>query len=452
MGKRVVRNPINTLFSWKGSIGREPYALAGTILFFVKWNLDRILGAGFFDNPWPIRYILPRTDILELAEDGRQIVALLGAISLPFIYIGIVLTLKRLRSVGLPLWLVLLFFVPFLNLLFFILLSTLPERTGASPRTELPKTSFMDNYLPKNRLACSALAVILWAGPALLGIYVFHDYGWGLFLGIPFGLGFMAAMLSGWHNPSTVRNGLLAAAIATALGLALLFLFALEGILCIVMAVPIVFPIALLGGILGSLVQSNRGKSLCVLFGGTVFLMGFEHLENPRPPTCAVISTIEVDASPQNVWENVVSFSDLPEVKDWLFKTGIAYPTHAKIKGKGVGAERSCVFSTGPFEEPITVWDEPWELRFGVTSQPAPMQEWTFYAHIHPPHLERSFRAEEGQFLLEGLSNGRTRLHGTTWYHNDLWPSSYWKLWSDFIIHRIHLRVLNHVKEISEQG
>jgi hypothetical protein len=451
MGKRVVSNPINALFSWKGSIGRGPYALAGTILFFVKWNLDRLLGVGFFDNPWPIRYILPRADILELDGEGRKVVMFLAVTSLPFIYIGVVLTLKRLRSVGLPLGLVLLFFVPFLNLLFFILLSTLPERAGVPPVVDSRQTSFLRNWVPENRLACAAVSVILWSGPALLGIYIFHDYGWGLFLGIPFGLGFVAAMLSGWHNPSTIRNGILTALIATALGLGLLFLFALEGILCIVMAAPIVFPIALLGGILGSLVKTNRGKSLCVLFCGTVFLMGFEHLENPRPPTCAVVSTIEVDASPQTVWENVVTFSDLPEVRDWLFKTGIAYPTHAKIKGKGVGAERSCVFSTGPFEEPITVWDEPRELRFGVTSQPAPMQEWTFYAHIHPPHLERSFRAEEGQFLLEGLPGGRTRLHGTTWYHNELWPASYWKLWSDFIIHRIHLRVLNHVKDMSEE-
>lgn len=28
---------------------------------------------------------------------------------------------------------------------------------------------------------------------------------------------------------------------------------------------------------------------------------------------------------------------------------------------------------------------------------------------------------------------------------------TYWKLWSDHIIHRIHLRVLSHVKNLSEQ-
>ena len=58
-------------------------------------------------------------------------------------------------------------------------------------------------------------------------------------------------MLFGWHNPSTIRNGLLSAFIATSLGLGLLFFSAIEGLICILMALPIVCPLALLGGILG---------------------------------------------------------------------------------------------------------------------------------------------------------------------------------------------------------
>lgn len=37
------------------------------------------------------------------------------------------------------------------------------------------------------------------------------------------------------------------------------------------------------------------------------------------------------------------------------------------------------------------------------------------------------------------------RTEGTTWYRHGLWPSSYWKLWADAILHRIHLRVLRHI-------
>ena len=48
------------------------------------------------------------------------------------------------------------------------------------------------------------------------------------------------------------------------------------------------------------------------------------------------------------------------------------------------------------------------------------------------------------------FANGRTLLEGTTWYQHGLWPAEYWRWWSDAIIHRIHLRVLNHVRMLAE--
>jgi hypothetical protein len=69
---------------------------------------------------------------------------------------------------------------------------------------------------------------------------------------------------------------------------------------------------------------------------------------------------------------------------------------------------------------------------------------------VHAPHLDDFLVARAGQFHLIDLGNGRTRIEGTTWYEHRLWPESYWKWWSDFIIHRIHGRVLEHVKHLSE--
>src|SRR5207244_12054829 len=103
----------------------------------------------------------------------------------------------------------------------------------------------------------------------------------------------------------------------------------------------------------------------------------------------------------------------------------------------------------GAFVEPIQVWDAPHLLRFDVAEQPAPMREWSPYA-IHPPHLDHYLNSRRGQFKLERLPDGRTRLEGTTWYTNRLWPQRYWGLSSDYIIHRIHGRVLEHVQELSE--
>ena len=150
--------------------------------------------------------------------------------------------------------------------------------------------------------------------------------------------------------------------------------------------------------------------------------------------------------------ELIDRFGELPPPTEAIFRLGIAYPVRAEIQGRGVGAVRHCVFSTGLFVEPIEVWDEPRLLRFSVTRNPEPMREWTPYREVHPPHLNGFLVSRRGQFLLTPLPGGRTRLEGTTWYHHSMWPAPYWQVWSDAIIHTIHRRVLVHVKQLAEEA
>ena len=164
-----------------------------------------------------------------------------------------------------------------------------------------------------------------------------------------------------------------------------------------------------------------------------------EHVAAPVPSVYVVRSTIDIQAPPERVWKQVVAFTQIPPPRELMFRAGIAYPMRAEILGSGVGAERHCVFSTGAFVEPIEVWDEPRRLKFSVTSNPAPMEEWTPYSHIQPPPSTGSW-CRTGAILLTALPNGGTRLEGTTWYRHSLWPAAYWKLWADAIIHQIHLR------------
>jgi hypothetical protein len=170
-----------------------------------------------------------------------------------------------------------------------------------------------------------------------------------------------------------------------------------------------------------------------------------------EPPVFAVRTALEIEASPEVVWREVVAFTEIPAPTELLFRAGIAYPVRAEIRGRGPGAVRLCIFSTGVFVEPIEIWDAPRQLKFSVTSNPAPMQEWTPYTHIEPPHLHGFLVSSGGQFLLARRAGGGTLLEGTTWYRHSLWPAAYWRVWSDAIIHRIHLRVLRHIKNHTEK-
>ena len=451
------------LWRWEGTIGRGPYALIGLLGFALKHNLDRFVSTVLFGREWgPFNYWIspfgPATLASAFQEHGSFIAALL-AMAVPFIWVGVVLTIRRLRSIGWPIWLVVFFFFPFLNLVFFLLLCTLPA-THAGERSEGRRRSWLDAVVPDHPVGAAALALLLTnllSVPLVwLSTMVFQDYGWGVFVGVPFFQGLVSVMIYGYREPRPFAGCFVVSSISMLLTGALLLAVALEGLICALMFLPLAAPLVWLGGVVGYLAQRGRPRMatasqvfpLLVLVMPAMLWVEQQHM--PEPPVFSVSTAVEIDAPPQTVWRNVVSFAELPEPEDWAFRVGIAYPIRAEMQGSGPGAERHCVFSTGSFVEPIEVWDEPRLLKFSVTSNPPPMAEWTPYDEIHPPHLEGFLASEGGQFLLEPLDNEGTRLVGTTWYRHSMWPAFYWRWWSDELIHRIHLRVLRHIKRQAE--
>src|ERR1700690_2310482 len=450
-----------------GTIDRGTYALVGVIGFALKHNLDRLVAAYGFHRPWGVfNYVEPVRDVARITELGGDEAVFLGtmvAMALPFIWVGVVLTLKRLRSASLPPSMVALFFVPFLNLLFFLMLCLVPERNLALPEREKigRKSSWLFRILPESPLGSAAFSVLLTVPVglclAVLGSQLLKNYGWGLFVALPYAMGFGAAMIYGVRQPRSWRGCVGVACLSTALLAAALLAVAVEGVVCIIMAAPIALPLAGFGGMCAYWVQRrpqfHRDAPVC-LSALLLLVPGVEWTERvvaTATPTFVLRSSIDIDASPERVWQRVVAFSEIGPPTEWMFRAGIAYPIRAEIVGSGVGAERHCVFSTGAFVEPIEVWAEPRQLKFSVTANPPPMEEWTPYSHIDPPHLHGFMVSNGGQFLLTPLPDGGTRLEGTTWYRHGLWPSEYWRIWSDAIIHRIHMRVLRHIRDEAEK-
>jgi uncharacterized membrane protein YhaH (DUF805 family) len=454
-----LRLALADLWRLEGTVGRGTYALIGCALFAVKHNLDRFVATALFGRPWNIfSYLRGPQQGVESTAHAAAFYATMLVLALPFIWTGIALTLRRLRDAGWPAGLLLLFFVPVLNLPFFLLLSLVPSRGDASRRgAAMP---LLARLVPETLVGSAAVAVLVTAvlsTPLVaLSITVFRQYGAGLFVGLPFALGLVAALLFGYHEPRSWLGCFCVATIATLLLSVFLLALALEGVICLIMAGPIMVALATLGATLGYFLQ-RRGlppeAATTVALGALLvvpFLMGAEGAAGLAAPLYEVQSAVDVAAPPEVVWRSVVSFSDLPAPSDWLFRAGIAYPVRATIEGRGRGAVRRCIFNTGPFIEPIDVWDEPHLLRFDVVSLPPPMQEWTPYRHVHPPHLDGFLTAERGEFRLEALPAGGTHLEGRTWYRHHMWPAGYWRLWSDAIIHRIHMRVLRHIQAEAE--
>jgi hypothetical protein len=324
------------------------------------------------------------------------------------------------------------------------------------PVTPLENAISLPAFSLGRAMAAILIPMPLAAGAAYLGTHILGDYGWGLFVGLPFVLPMLSVVIYGSGKQVTIGQSLAIGGLWILTAVLVMIATAFEGLICIVMLLPLAGPIAMLGAIVGHLVVKlgrRRGdlrKIALVIAALVPTMLGAEHLTSPEPLLFTCETSVVVDAPPEMVWRHVVSFSDLAPPNDWLFRAGVAYPIRARIEGAGVGAVRKCEFSTGAFVEPIEVWDEPRLLRFAVTSNPAPMQEWNPLLEIHPPHLDGFLVSRRGQFHLTRLAGGKTLLEGSTLYQHGLWPASYWKCWSDPIIHRIHDRVLKHIKTLAE--
>jgi hypothetical protein len=286
-------------------------------------------------------------------------------------------------------------------------------------------------------------------GLVFISANVLESYGFGVFVAAPFAQGWLAAVLYGLPRRRTLGDCMGVAVVALIMTGLVLLAFAIEGLFCILMVSPIALVLSMLGGMVGYSVQSRPWANDTTPAMILALLVALPSLMAPEPEIREVRTSVIVNAAPDRVWEFVIAFPPLAEPDDWFFRTGIAYPQRAEIQGRGVGAVRHCVFSTGAFVEPVDVWDEPRCLSFRVTDQPPPMEELSPF-HIDPPHLDNFLVSHRGEFRLEALPDGRTRLEGTTWYSNRMWPADYWGLWSDSIIHRIHRRVLDHVRDLAQ--
>ena len=441
------------------SINRQTYFCWGCALMAIKYNLDRAIAWWGFHRSWYFwNYIKPHgfAAIDAIPPDDERFFFILLLTSLPFVAAGVFLTLRRLRSAGLPLELCVLFFVPVINLVFFVVLCVEPEKAVKSASQARHWQSWLPTSAAGSALASMMIVGIVGAALAFLCTAVLRNYGWGLFVALPFAMGLVSVLIYAGPQKRSFGSCMFVAMLPIIFAGLCLFTVAVEGLICLIMAAPIGLVLGLLGGIVGYIIVGNRAAplhpvSMMLVLASVPLTMGMEKQADDLPPLLSVTSSVVINAPPSQVWPNVVSFSPIPEQRDWILRTGVAYPTRARIVGQGVGAVRHCIFTTGEFIEPVEVWDENHLLRFSVAQQPEPMEELSPYPHLRTPHLHGYLLSREGELRLTALQGGKTLLEGTTWYTDRIWPSQYWQVWSDMIIHHIHLRVLNHIKNLSEQ-
>jgi uncharacterized membrane protein YhaH (DUF805 family) len=458
---------LGRLVGLRARVPRRTYIAWGLGLAVAKFAIDTALVYGFSHQTWsPLGYVVPSL-ILRHQVDGSAPEAmnvLLVAFALPFLWVGLSMSVRRAADAGVSPWLGVGFLVPILNYVTILYLCVLPTKSAArweptaagayrQPGRDDPPPSTVE--LPSGvRSALLGVLASIVLGLAMMGvsIYGLGVYGTVLFFATPFAMGATTAAVYNAEVTRRMGETIGLAVLGTILTGSAALLFAIEGVLCLAMALPIAIVIAIAGALVGrAIVTSGRQQGTgAVAMVVALPLLAAGESKLAVPDVHDVTTTLEIAAPPEKVWPHVIGFSDLPEPPEWEYKLGVAYPMRAKIDGEGVGAVRRCEFSTGAFVEPITAWDPPHRLAFDVTEQPPSMTEWSPYHDIHAPHLEGTMTSKGGEFRLIALPGNRTRLEGTTHYTLALYPELYWRPFAELLLHGIHTRVLRHIKHLSE--
>lgn len=298
-------------------------------------------------------------------------------------------------------------------------------------------------------LAGAALIV----AAVLVSAVTFGAYGWGLFFLTPFTVGFTTAFLA--NRRTTIGSGRTIGLVLVALvlgGLSLV-LFALEGAICIVLASPLAALVAVVGAGIGrNLAAARNGHDRPLM--AVALLPAVFALEAAIPPS-ALFEThesIDTAAAPAAVWRALTSDAPIAVPPGLTGRAGLAYPLRGKLLGRGVGAARIGVFSTGLAHERVTAWEPGRLLAFRVVAQPPAMEEMSPYRRVHAPHVLGYFETGETRFTLRPLRGGGTHIDVAASHQLRIDPIPYWEPLARWAASANSRRVLVDLKNKAERG
>jgi hypothetical protein len=191
-----------------------------------------------------------------------------------------------------------------------------PRKRRATP----PRDSRLARLFPASALGSAAISLLLTVplgfGPALLGAQALTNHGWGLFVALPFTLGFASAVIYGMRQPRSLASRVWVTGLSTMLLGAALLALAFEGVFCLLMAAPLALPLAAFAGACAS-----RAEAPAVRYRGPDFTLDPACLCS----WCRMGRAFHPNATPQIC-------SEIPPPAEWIFRAGIAYPVRAEMR------------------------------------------------------------------------------------------------------------------------
>lgn len=260
------------------------------------------------------------------------------------------------------------------------------------------------------------------------------------FIIVPILMGIISAWF--WRDQGLSGWGLFGySCLNTLLAVSLSVVFLGEGVICLFIVSPLIMVFVTTGAFIGRAIFKNNNGKLNVSVVSLLILIAVNDSLSKHEYVNEVSDAIIINATPDKVWKNVVAFKPIKQKPDYfLFRIGLPSPMATTVTGYYKGARRKCIFSNGyTFGERIAIYDPGRDLTFEIIDQP------------RDPEIMNHLDLLKGQFLLKDNGNGTTTLTGNSWYKLYVFPAWYYDLWAQSIVRNVHIRVMEHIKELSEK-
>jgi len=281
----------------------------------------------------------------------------------------------------------------------------------------------------------------------------YGQYGWTLFIALPFTFGFVLTFLQSRQGAwPVIRKVGLALLVVIALS-ALLLAAGAEGMICILMAVGILFVPIFLGILLGFWVRRWTLQKQLPVFIPILLLSPatFTYdLQDTRPIEAEVRTRTVIHASPEKVWQVLTHRVAFGQSDNLLLRSGVSHPVSMELQPDSAGYALFCVTNNDTTRLTVTELMPEQKMRFSHTEEIIPMREVTFYGNLDAPHLHDYFHSAYGQFEIIRKDDHTCELIATTQYTYRIAPRFYWQWWTEYLIDAMHSHVLQTIQQQAE--
>lgn len=288
-------------------------------------------------------------------------------------------------------------------------------------------------------------------------VFVVMSVGFLIFL--PLAIGFLTVYVLERSRPQPVWMWLLLSSVAVLLAIVGTMLVAWEGLICAVMFAPIGIFAGMAGGaIAGAWLQIRRSKAArlpmaCVMIFPLLVTPWEQHVL-ARQEMRNVESAIDIAAPATLVWKNIervprIGTSEL--TPSWSHAIGFPNPIEATLSREGLGGVRHASFEGGVlFVETVDIWQPEHRLGFSIRAQTDQIPKSTLDEHVTVGG--QFFDVLHGEYVLEPLPNGGTRLHLLSRHRVSTDFNWYAHLWTDAVMRDLQHRILLVVRNRSERA